>query len=147
MIGNYLHTLEQVFRENADPAIVAQQKAYMRNQFEYTGIKTPNRRIVCRPFLTKAVKQAKVQLEPLVKTLWLKQERDYQYHAQELVRLYRKDFEAPDIELLEWMAENKSWWDTVDFIAADLMGAYFSAFPGRRDVYVEKWMASGNIWL
>lgn len=45
------------------------------------------------------------------------------------------------------MVTHKSWWDTVDFIAAKLMGEYFTKFPEQRAIYVKKWIDSNNIWL
>jgi 3-methyladenine DNA glycosylase AlkD len=45
------------------------------------------------------------------------------------------------------MILQKSWWDTVDFIAVNLVGAYFKVFPHKRNVITQKWMASNNIWL
>lgn len=45
------------------------------------------------------------------------------------------------------MVINKSWWDTIDFIAPKLIGEYFKVYPKQRDKYVRKWIASENIWL
>jgi len=45
------------------------------------------------------------------------------------------------------MITHKSWWDTVDLIATKLVGEYFRIFPDQRGRYVEKWIASNNIWL
>jgi len=45
------------------------------------------------------------------------------------------------------MIKQKSWWDTVGFIAVKLMGPYFSKFPKQIPVYVNKWLATENIWL
>lgn len=67
--------------------------------------------------------------------------------AQELVHKYIKDFKKGDIELLEYMVTHKSWWDTVDFIAANSMGTYFKLYPELRKQYVKKWLASDHMWL
>ena len=64
-----------------------------------------------------------------------------------MVFKYVKQLEKEDIVLFEYIVTHKSWWDTVDFIAVKLMGAYFKKFPEQRTVYVKKWLASGNIWL
>lgn len=42
---------------------------------------------------------------------------------------------------------NNSWWDTVDFIAIKLIGAYFKKYPEQRNPIVKKWLASNNTWL
>ena len=45
------------------------------------------------------------------------------------------------------MITHKSWWDTVDFIAANLVGPYFKSFPGQREKITGKWLSSNNMWL
>ena len=45
------------------------------------------------------------------------------------------------------MITHKSWWDTVDYIAANLLGTYFKLYPEQRQIYVKNWLASGNFWL
>ena len=45
------------------------------------------------------------------------------------------------------MVTHKSWWDTVDFIAVKLMGAYFITYPDQKKVCISKWLKSNNIWL
>ncbi len=144
---NFINILETEFSKNANPGIAAGQKAYMKNQFEFYGIKTPLRRKIQKPFLMKTYLPPKIHLGEIVKTLWEKPEREYQYFSQELTQKYTGQFEKKDIGLLEFMVMNKSWWDTIDFIAPKLVGEYFIAYPGQRGKYVEKWIASENIWL
>ncbi len=143
----YIAGLQSEFERNANPQIAAGQKAYMRNRFEFFGIKTPLRRQIQKPFLAGDFLPEKAELEPAVKTLWSKPQREFQYFAQELTAKYKKQFDGSDIELLEFMITNKSWWDTVDFIAAKLVGEYFKIYRHRRETVLEKWLASGNIWL
>jgi 3-methyladenine DNA glycosylase AlkD len=143
----YLKTLQSEFESHANPKIAAQQKAYMRNQFEYFGIKTPQRREIQKSFLSKEFLPKKSEAFQIVKTLWQKPQRDYQHFAQELAFKYKKELEKEDIQLFEFMIINKSWWDTIDFIAPKFLNQYFKSFPKKRDFYVEKWLESENIWL
>jgi len=143
----FINTLETELAQNANPKIALEQKAYMRNQFEFYGIKSTERREIQKPFLVKEFLPKKVELDKILIALWEKPQRDYQYFSQELAFKYVKQLEKKDIDLFEYMVTHKSWWDTVDFIAANLMGEYFKKFPEQRDVYVEKWLLSNNIWL
>jgi len=144
---DYIKTLTMAFEKNADKKIAAGQKAYMRNQFEFFGMTSPLRKEVQKPWLIKANLPSKTMLENIVHTLWLKPQREYQFFAQELVFKYAKQFEKEDIALLEFMVTHKSWWDTVDYIAANLLGTYFKLYPAQRAIYVQQWLASGNFWL
>jgi len=143
----FIDSLEQEFLRNTNVDIAAQQKAYMKGKFEFYGMKSPVRREVQKPFLIKKYLPAKDNLEVLVKTLWNKPQREYHYFAQELAFKYSKQMEVNDIELFEYMIVNQSWWDTVDFIAPNLMGNYFLQFPAKKNHYLDKWLASDNIWL
>ena len=144
---DFIHTLEKEFEKRANPKIAIEQKAYLRNQFEFYGFKAPERREILKPFLIKKYLPKKTELDKIVRILWEKPQRDFQHFSLELTFKYVKQFEINDIELLEFMVIHKSWWDTVDFIAYKLMGAYFEKFPEQIDKYVKKWLKSKNIWL
>ena len=144
---NYIETLQVEFQKNANANIAIQQKAYMRDQFEYYGMKTDKRREIQKPFLVKEFLPEKNKAHTIIKALWDMPERDYHYFSQELAFKYVRKMERKDIALFEFMVTHKSWWDTVDFIAVKLMGAYFKAFPEERSTYVQKWIKSNNIWL
>lgn len=140
-------TLEKEFEQNANANVAAGQKAYMKDLFEFYGIKAPVRQEIQKPFFDKKILPPKSELEIIIKTLWSKPQREFQYFSQEMVQQYSKQFEKKDIRLFEFMITHKSWWDTVDFIASKLVGEYFKIYPKQRDQNVEKWLASGNIWL
>ena len=146
-VEQYISTLEWEVEKNADPATAAAQSAYMKNLFPYYGLKTPLRREITAPFLAKEHLPSKEDAEKIVKALWEKPQREYHYVAQELIFKYQKQFEEKDLELFVFMVANKSWWDTVDFIAARPIGEYFKKFPHQRDANIKKWLASGNLWL
>ncbi len=143
----FINLLRQEFQSSANTSIASQQKAYMQDQFEFFGLKTPVRRELQKSFLVKDYLPNKNELVQLVKTLWKQPERDFQLFGQELVFKYVHQFEKKDIHLLEFMISNKSWWDTVDFIANKLVGAYFKKFPEEIESKISKWIASENIWL
>lgn len=143
----FINTLEIEFAQHANPKIAFEHKAYMRNQFEFYGIKAMERREIQKPFLIKEFLPKKEELDNIIKSLWEKPQRDYQYFSQELAFRYVNQLEEKDINLFEYMVTHKSWWDTVDFIAAKLMGEYFKKYPEQRNLYVKKWLNSNNIWL
>ncbi|MFS4492487.1 DNA alkylation repair protein [Maribacter sp. 2308TA10-17] len=147
MIEDFVDTLSLEFEKNANPKIAVEQKAYMRGQFEYYGIKTAQRREIQKPFLVKQFLPKKTDAIQIVKVLWNKPQRDYHYVAQELMLKYSSQMKEEDMAIFEFMVTHKSWWDTVDFIATKLMGAYLKKYPEKRRHYLEKWLKSGNIWL
>jgi len=143
----FVNELEAVFKESTNPKVALQQKAYMRGQFEFYGLTATKRRELTKPFLAKDFLPEKKELVSLIKELWQKPEREYQMFSMDLSMKYLKQIEESDIDLFEYMVLNKSWWDTVDMVASNLMGAYFKQFPEKKILKVDEWLASGNIWL
>lgn len=143
----YLKKIEKAFLQQANPQIAIEQSAYLKNLFPFIGLKTPIRREAQKPLLVRATLPSKSEAEAITRILWAKPEREYHYFAQELMQLYKRQYEIRDIELFEFMATHNAWWDTVDIIAVKLMGEYFKKFPGEIEANVNKWLESGNIWL
>lgn len=143
----FIELLEVELLQKANLERSISQKLYMRNQFEYFGLDAATRRQIQKPFLVTKYLPIKNEATELITTLWKKPQRDFQYVAQELAFKYIKSVEIEDIALFEYMVTHKSWWDTIDYIAPKLIGNYFLKFPEQRNQYVEKWIASNNIWL
>lgn len=147
MVEEYIHTLKETFSAHSNPVIAKGQKAYLKDQFEFFGIKTPLRKEIQKPFLDKEHLPSKKDAESIVRICWQSEEREFQMFAQELWAKYKRNIEAKDIALLEWMITHKSWWDSVDFIATHLVGAYFLKFPEEKMKFVSKWCKSDHLWL
>lgn len=143
----YVSQLEEDFKKQGDRNIAEKQESYLKNQFELYGMPTPLRKETQKPFLLKNNLPLKSELTKITEELWAKPQREFQYFAIDLNRKYLKKIEFQDIELFELMITNKSWWDTVDLIATNLVGAYFKLFPEQIIPVTEKWMDSGNMWL
>ena len=143
----YIITLKTEFERHANPIVASGQKAYKKSQFEFYGLTAPERRKIQRTFLLKEYIVPKKDLKKTVKILWSLPQREFQMFGQELVNKYSRYLLKEDIGLLEFMVTHKSWWDTVDFIAVNLIGSYFKLYPALRKKYVKKWLASNNMWL
>jgi 3-methyladenine DNA glycosylase AlkD len=100
----------------ADAKLAAGMRAYMRGRFEYLGIQTPIRRAAVAP-LIKAFKPADAaELRKAADGLWQMREREYQYVAADLLARYEAVLSLDDLPWLLELAQEKSWWDTVDCI-------------------------------
>ena len=49
----YYRAVKQLLEGHRDPAQAAPMKAYLRDQFEYLGIKTPLRRALLKEFIAE----------------------------------------------------------------------------------------------
>ena len=146
-MNSYTFNIIKVLNSAKNPDQASPMKAYMKNKFEYLGIKSPHRRELTKPFLTKASLPSVDKLWSIVEELWEQREREFQYFAMELIAKYKKSVEKDWIKNYENLIVSKSWWDTVDFIASTLVGDYFKLFPDMIENVTRRWMKSGNIWL
>lgn len=139
----------EVYKLNANPALAKDMKAYMKDNFEFFGVKSPARKELNRIFLREVKHLSKDEFNKLIQQLWDRPEREMHYVAMELIRKMMKVHisEKKDIEFLEKLVLQNSWWDSIDFIAPRPMRLYFDRFPSERNKKIDKWIASDNIWL
>jgi 3-methyladenine DNA glycosylase AlkD len=122
-------------------------KKYMRNQFEFLGINSPRRKELFRTFVRENGWPETEDMEQVCRDLYLNSHREYHYYAIEMIDRNIKRFNEASVKLFEYMIVTNSWWDTVDFIAVNILGKFFKRYPGLISEVTEKWMNSGNIWL
>lgn len=143
----YVTALKTLFEKNANPAQAAPMKKYMRDQFEYLGIKTPQNVALQKEFFAKHGYPALSELDTILRDLWSLPEREFQYVAVGLLGRFSKEIPAKFIKTIEYLIVTKSWWDTVDSISGGTVGVHFQRFPDVREKYLAKWRASEDFWL
>ncbi len=143
----FIQALTRRFREAADPANAVFQKAYMKDQFEFFGIKTEARRAITKAHFKNYPLTDVQTLHETVTLLWQLPQREYQYAAQELLHHYRKIWREDTIELIEYCLTHKSWWDTVDYLSTYGAGLGFREYPGKVAEITKRWNHSSNMWL
>ncbi len=143
----YVASLKNLFERNADPVQAAPMKKYMRDQFEYLGLKGPQQGALTKEFIDRNGLPAITDLDTILRELWSLPQREFQYAAVGLLSRFEKELPAKFIKTMEYMLVTKSWWDTVDTIAGHTLGVHFRRFPEVREKYLAKWRASDNFWL
>jgi 3-methyladenine DNA glycosylase AlkD len=147
MIHPYCRPLVVSFTRHRDREAARQMASYMKNKFPFFGIKTPLRKELFSAFLKENGLPIHSELHTVISTLWDLPEREYQYVAISLFDKFKKKYREEDILLAEKMIMQKSWWDSVDGIAAWIAGDYFRKFPEKIKPVTRRWMDSENIWL
>lgn len=139
--------LEALFRKNANPETALPMEAYMRGHFIFLGIKMPERTQLLRDFWKENDKPKGDVLLRTAEQLWQLNEREFHYVAMGLMEKYGKEAPEPHIDRLERWITTHSWWDSVDFIAANLIGYHLSKYPELIAAYTERWIVSEHLWL
>jgi 3-methyladenine DNA glycosylase AlkD len=146
-IRKYFSSLELSFQKHASAQNAVPMKKYMREQFDFFGVQSKLREQLYKEFIKEYDLPAIEDIEECIYYLWEKPQRDFQYIGMFLILRLIKNTDDNIIELLEFMISNKSWWDTVDYIASKIAGQYFTKYPEKVTPVTEKWIASGNMWL
>ena len=143
----YILPLQALFEQNADPVQAAPMKKYMRDQFEYLGIKTPKNTALQKEFYAQYGLPDLSELDQILRDLWALPQREFQYVAGGLLGKFDKQLPSEFIDTIEYLIITKSWWDTVDGLAGGAVGTHFKRFPAVRKKYLARWRKSDNFWL
>lgn len=147
MLSSYTKQVIDAFEFHADPIAAKPMIKYLKNKFDAFGIKSPLRKEISKPFLNKINLPEADEVAKIVHELWDQPQRELQYFAIELLQKYAKTSTADWIDLYEELIVKKSWWDSVDGLAAWNVGAHFRRFPEQISYYTFRWMVSENMWL
>jgi 3-methyladenine DNA glycosylase AlkD len=132
-----------ILRAAANPELAAPMSAYMRNQFPYLGIPTPERKKLSRDFM-KAADKSSVDWSFVFKC-WEQPEREFQYLANEYLSKLKLSLKPHDIPNLQKIITTKSWWDTVDALDM-IVGDVALRYTEVNDTIMQ-WSTDENIWL
>lgn len=112
--------LEALLRSHRNQENQIPMEKYMRNQFPFLGIKTPERRGIIREFL-KMEKDRSFTLED-AEYLYSLPEREFKYAAIHLLVKYEKKWTREDVDRILSLALTEPWWDTIDSFAPSIFG-------------------------
>nr|WP_267130235.1 DNA alkylation repair protein [Lactococcus hodotermopsidis] len=117
---------------------------YMRNQFNYLGIKTPERREIAKDFLREKAKESEIDWL-LVTKLWAQDYREFQYLATDYLKKVQKQLTFKDLPKLYQLAISKSWWDLVDSL--DEHVGYIVKHDATCKAVMRDWSLDDNFWI
>ncbi|WP_240702917.1 DNA alkylation repair protein [Cohnella luojiensis] len=146
-VTEYIAALAAWFRQHADREKAKSMEDYMRNQYPFLGIKTPERTSLTKEFWSKHGIPAGDELLYVVQQLWQLPEREFQNVAMAYLEKYGKQAKKTDIVAFESLITTKSWWDTVDYLASHTMGDHLTRYPDLIPAYAERWIESDDFWL
>jgi 3-methyladenine DNA glycosylase AlkD len=139
--------LQKLLSQNVHPENSIHMKRYMKDQFEFFGINSVERKELTRKFFTAQGIPSKHDYKEVIRELWDLPQREFQYAALDILEHLVKKRIQVKIELLEYLIMTKSWWDTVDWMATRIVGVCFRQNPELITQTYSRWMEIDNIWL
>ncbi len=130
-----------------DPERAAAMSRYMRDRFPFFGIAAPARRVIDRRAQAEAGPPPDASaLAAAARTAWSDPRREPQYMASELLARHVGVVGPAGLDLCAELITTKSWWDTVDAIAAHVVGPLVRTTPGLVGE-VDRWARGDDMWL
>jgi 3-methyladenine DNA glycosylase AlkD len=139
--------LRAVFEARADAARAPGMRAYMKDQFVFLGVSSPERRIaskICWATLPPKEVTGDWLLE-VTRLAWDQPEREFQYAALDTLKKFRKSLRTIDLEPLTLIVLEKAWWDSIDPFASHTVGDLVSRFPELIPAMLTN-SSDANIW-
>ncbi len=139
--------VQLLLRQNSNAEQAISMSKYMRDQFQFYGIKSPLRKELVKEIKAVVKPKPTVEYQEFIRLLWNDPHRECQYIATDIMGTIAKKMDVQWIDFLEQLILTKSWWDTVDFLAPNLMGSIFSRNLPLGNRYTDRWITSDNFWL
>ncbi len=138
--------VENIFQElkevaNSDDAV--HMKAYMKNQFEFLGVKTPIRRKISK-IVFKKNHNSTIDWD-FINRAWENPYREMQYVVLDYLQLKQTSLASNDLTKVKELAQTKPWWDTIDFLSR-LVGYICLHYPETKKLVLD-WSTDEDIWL
>src|SRR5262249_16703771 len=110
------------------------------------GITAPEQRVLMRAVLAGLPRPTEEDLHDIALACWARDEREYQYFAVRLLRGNVRACGAGFLETVRLLITTKPWWDTVDELAAHVVGPLVARYPTLVHT-MDAWCADVDVWL
>jgi 3-methyladenine DNA glycosylase AlkD len=142
-----LPRLTRAYAAAADPQRAASAAAYMRDAFPFLGIMTPDRRKLSREVLAGTPRPDEADCTAIALRCWALPEREYRYFAVDYLRRHvARSCTSGFLPTARHLITTDSWWDTVDQLAAHVVGPLVAADPALPAV-MDRWIDDADLWI
>lgn len=141
-----LARLTEVYPEGGDPFRAQEMIAYMKGVAPFLGLRTPERRALSRTVLAGTPVPAEADCAAVALRCFALPEREYHYFAVDYLRRHVKRCSSAFLPVAHALVTTVSWWDTVDHLAAHVVGPLVAADPALA-ARMDEWIADDDLWV
>jgi 3-methyladenine DNA glycosylase AlkD len=146
-VGELIAFVERELQQRANPRSAVAMAAYMKTSMPFYGVPKPAREEIARELKRRFAVLTQKEYERAVLGLWKLPHREEKYFAIDVARMCR-DFIVPEsMPLYRRLIEEGAWWDTVDEVAAHLVGAVLLANRKEIAPMMDRWIADADMWI
>lgn len=132
-----------------DPQRARGQQAYMKSALPFHGVTVPRARQLAKAILRRHPLADEDVWQAAIRRLWRNAtHREQRYAAIEvlLARQYASWLTPRRWPLVEELVVTGAWWDYIDAIAANAVGAMLRSHPDDTSQVLLRWAEDENIW-
>jgi 3-methyladenine DNA glycosylase AlkD len=141
-----LERLTTTYGAAADPRRAVAMRAYMKDVAPFLGLTTPVRRALSRTVVEGLPRPGEADCTAVALRCWERPEREYQYFAVDYLRRHVRHCSSGFLPVARHLVTTVPWWDTVDPLAAHVVGALVAADPGTAAA-MDDWIDDDDPWL
>ncbi|MCX5058703.1 MULTISPECIES: DNA alkylation repair protein [unclassified Streptomyces] len=141
-----LQRLTATYGAAADPERAAPMRAYLKDVAPFLGLTTPVRRALSRTVLEGLPRPDEPDCAAIALRCWQLPEREYHYFAVDYLRRHARVCSSGFLPVARHLVATLSWWDTVDALAAHVVGALVAADPALR-ADMDAWIVDEDLWV
>ncbi|MDV9188699.1 DNA alkylation repair protein [Streptomyces sp. SR27] len=141
-----LERLTTVYPAAGNPFRAQEMVAYMKGVAPFLGLRTPERRALSRTVLDGTPRPDEGDCAAVALRCFALPEREYHYFAVDYLRRHVKRCSSGFLPVARRLVTTTSWWDTVDHLAAHVVGGLVAADPalGAR---MDEWIEDEDLWV
>ncbi|MER7490466.1 DNA alkylation repair protein [Streptomyces sp. NPDC126497] len=141
-----LERLTAAYGPAADPGRAAAMRAYMKDVAPFLGLAAPVRRALSRTVVEGLPRPDEADCAAVALRCWELPEREYRYFAVDYLRRHVRHCSSGFLPVARRLVTTDPWWDTVDLLAAHVVGALVAADP-RLAAEMDEWIGDDDLWL
>lgn len=148
MLAQQLVTFVQDrFQSLSDPEKAVPMAAYMKTSMPFYGIQKADRVPVFRDMKKGYAPANRKEYRAGIRALWALPHREEKYAAIEYAMMWPSYIDTSSLSLYERMIRDGAWWDLVDGIASNLVGATLLGERGEVGPTMDRWIGDDDLWI
>jgi 3-methyladenine DNA glycosylase AlkD len=141
-----LARLTAAYPAAADPERAAAMRAYMKDVAPFLGIPAAARRALSRTVLAGTPQPGEADCTAIALRCWALPAREYHYFAADHLRRHVGRCSSAVLPVVRHLLTTVPWWDTVDPLAAHVVGPLVAADPALTAT-MDAWIDGPDLWL
>lgn len=137
--------IDHALRQQANPEIAAGMSRYMRDQFPFLGVRSPDVQAAMRPVGNSARTADGDAIAEFAEMCWRFDTREHQYAGAWLCKRRADRFGPTHLPRLKSLIEARSWWDTVDVLSPHAVGPLVLSHPELKSA-MDRWITDDYMW-